>query len=87
VHVRLRVCTYLLYIYIYIYIYIAGRIRIRLELMRFCFDVPPPGRSEVKWSDKMTTICTAQVLPPIPLAPPPSPDARPPTHPLHGGWT
>ena len=34
--------------------------RIRPELMRFCVDVPAPGRSEVNWADKMTAIRTAQ---------------------------
>ena len=35
--------------------------RIRPELMQYCVDVPPPGRSEVNWSDKMAAIRTAQV--------------------------
>ena len=39
--------------------------RIRPELMRFCVDVPPPGRTEVNWSEKITAIRTAQARPPV----------------------
>jgi hypothetical protein len=35
--------------------------RIRPELLQYCVDVPAPGRTEVNWAEKISTIKNAQV--------------------------